>query len=99
MSIGANRVDVFEPDNEAIKDLPGFHPNHRYKNRPNVVAVFLGKGGGRSLVVNGHADITDPGSSELWRSNPFQCVERDGFLIGRGTADMKGGLASRHPGA
>mgnify|MGYP007093371979 CR=1 FL=1 len=31
MSIGANRVDVFEPDNEAIKDLPGFQ--HSCGNR------------------------------------------------------------------
>ena len=42
----------------------------------------------------GHTDIVPPGPSEGWTSDPFTPVVRDGFLYGRGAADMKGSLAS-----
>ena len=42
----------------------------------------------------GHTDIVPPGPSEGWTSDPFIPVVRDGFLYGRGAADMKGSLAS-----
>lgn len=92
--MGADELDIFEPENDKIKDLPGFNPNHDYTDRPNVVAVFKGSGGGRSLLINGHCDVVDTGNESLWTSGPFSCEERDGYLFGRGTADMKGGLGS-----
>lgn len=93
--LGADQIDIFEPDNEKIKHLPGFNPEHDYTDRPNVVAVFKGSGsGGRSLLLNGHVDTVDTGNLELWTSDPFTCTERDGLLYGRGVADMKGGLAA-----
>lgn len=92
--LGADQIDVFEPENERIKHLPGYNAGHDYTDRPNVVAVFKGSGGGRSLLLNGHVDTVDTGNVELWTSGPFSCTERDGFLYGRGVADMKGGLAA-----
>ena len=46
------------------------------------------------LVFAGHTDVVPTGPLEEWRSDPFQPVVRDGLLYGRGTADMKGGLAA-----
>jgi len=42
----------------------------------------------------GHTDVVPPGPPEEWLSDPFVPAIRDGFLYGRGAADMKSGLAA-----
>jgi succinyl-diaminopimelate desuccinylase len=42
----------------------------------------------------GHTDVVPTGPLEEWRSDPFVPSVRDGFLFGRGAADMKSGLAA-----
>jgi succinyl-diaminopimelate desuccinylase len=49
---------------------------------------------GPLLVFAGHTDVVLPGPVEHWRSDPFQPVVRDGYLFGRGAADMKSGIAA-----
>ena len=49
---------------------------------------------GKLLVFAGHTDVVTPGSLELWDSDPFVPVIKDGVLYGRGAADMKSGLAA-----
>jgi succinyl-diaminopimelate desuccinylase len=46
------------------------------------------------LVFAGHTDVVPPGDISRWRSNPFEAEVADGALFGRGTADMKGGIAA-----
>jgi acetylornithine deacetylase len=59
-------------------------------DRPNVIAR-VGKGGGRSLMFNGHLDVVDVVGMT---HPPFDPVERDGRIWGRGSSDMKSGIAS-----
>lgn len=42
----------------------------------------------------GHTDVVPPGNLEDWHTPPFSAVEKDGYLYGRGAADMKGSLAA-----
>jgi acetylornithine deacetylase len=56
--------------------------------RPNVVGVLPGAGGGRSLMFCGHTDVVGAEPAG------FSPVVRDGRMYGRGTADMKAGLAA-----
>jgi acetylornithine deacetylase len=58
--------------------------------RPNVVATVEGKRPGPTLMFCGHMDTV--GVSGM--TGPFEAVERDGRLYGRGAQDMKGGLAA-----
>ncbi len=44
------------------------------------------------VVLSGHTDVV-PVDDQEWRTNPFDVVEKDGLLYGRGTADMKAFLA------
>ena len=46
------------------------------------------------MVFAGHTDVVPTGPKEKWRSDPFVPTIRDGFLYGRGAADMKGSLAA-----
>jgi succinyl-diaminopimelate desuccinylase len=46
------------------------------------------------FVFAGHTDVVPPGPLEAWASNPFEPVIKDGYLYGRGTADMKGSIAA-----
>lgn len=58
--------------------------------RPSVVARLRGQGRGRSLMLNAHEDTVGvEGMAE-----PFSGAVRDGRMYGRGTFDMKGGLAA-----
>ena len=59
--------------------------------RPNVVATLRGSGGGRSLMFNGHIDTV---GVENMTHAPFDALERDGRIYGRGASDMKGGVAA-----
>jgi acetylornithine deacetylase len=58
--------------------------------RPNVVAR-VGKPGGRSLMFNGHLDVV---GIEGMTHDPFGAEEREGRMYGRGSCDMKSGIAS-----
>ncbi len=58
--------------------------------RPNVVGTLEGKSPGRSLMYCGHIDTV--GVSGMTR--PFDPVERDGRIHGRGSQDMKSGVAA-----
>ena len=50
--------------------------------------------GGDVLCFLGHTDVVPPGPREDWLSDPFEPTIRDGFLYGRGAADMKGSVAA-----
>jgi succinyl-diaminopimelate desuccinylase len=49
---------------------------------------------GPVLCFAGHTDVVPPGSDSEWQSDPFEPVVRDGNIFGRGSADMKSGLAA-----
>jgi acetylornithine deacetylase/succinyl-diaminopimelate desuccinylase family protein len=61
--------------------------------RPNVVAA-LGAGEGSSLAWNGHLDVVPAGDPTTWMLDPWGGTVRDGRLVGRGSVDMKGGIAA-----
>jgi len=67
------------------------------KNLPfGEVSNFWAKRGnqGPLLVFIGHTDVVPTGPVEKWTSPPFQPEIKDGYLYGRGSADMKGSLAA-----
>ncbi|MDB4888274.1 MAG: acetylornithine deacetylase or succinyl-diaminopimelate desuccinylase [Gemmatimonadetes bacterium] len=64
--------------------------------RPNLVARIGTPRGGRSLMFNGHLDVV---GTEGMTHAPFAAEESNGLLYGRGSADMKGGIAAMCAGA
>lgn len=92
-ALGA-RLDVFEPDNGAMRGHPEWNEGHTYEGRPNVVGVLPGTGGGRSLLINAHIDVVPSGPEGDWRHPPFVPTVADGKLYGRGSCDMKAGGAA-----
>ena len=49
---------------------------------------------GPIFAFAGHTDVVPAGNEDAWNTSPFEPTIKDGFLYGRGAADMKGGLAS-----
>lgn len=60
------------------------------RGRANVVGVLCGRGGGKSLMLNGHLDTVGVAGMEA----PFSAKIRNNRLYGRGAQDMKGGITS-----
>ncbi|TCW33865.1 succinyl-diaminopimelate desuccinylase [Gulbenkiania mobilis] len=50
--------------------------------------------GGPVLCFAGHTDVVPTGPMEKWHTPPFEPTIRDGYLYGRGAADMKASLAA-----
>jgi acetylornithine deacetylase len=59
--------------------------------RPNLLARVGAARGGAKLMLSGHVDVV--GVDGMTHA-PFDAVERDGRLYGRGAADMKGGIGA-----
>ena len=71
----------------------GFAPEKL--NFDEVENIWLRKGTEKPLFCfAGHTDVVPTGPVDSWTSDPFNAVERDGKLYGRGTADMKGSIAA-----
>ena len=64
-----------------------------FSGRPQLAARLRGAGGGRSLLLNGHIDAVSAEPVGQWTSHPHRPEVRDGQLYGRGSCDMKGGIA------
>jgi succinyl-diaminopimelate desuccinylase len=60
-----------------------------------VANLWARRGNSAPLVcLAGHTDVVPSGPVEHWQSDPFEASVRDGFLYGRGAADMKSSLAA-----
>lgn len=66
-----------------------------YEGRHNLAAVRPADGeGGLSALFNGHLDVVSPEPLARWDRNPFEPRVKDGWLYGRGSGDMKAGVAA-----
>lgn len=59
----------------------------------NIVAEVIFSKSGKNLVFNGHWD-TVPAIADEWEADPFTPFVKNGWIYGRGSGDMKGGLAA-----
>jgi acetylornithine deacetylase len=88
-------TDVWEPSPEDLAPY-ALHVGEftSLAGRPNVVGRWRGAGGGKSLILNAHIDVVDPGDPSRWTHPPYSGEIVDGRLYGRGSCDMKAGLAA-----
>ena len=86
-------VELFEADPSDFEGKPLYPPGMGFEGRPQLVARFAGTGGGKSLLFNGHIDAVSYEPLDRWTSHPLKAEVRDGKLYGRGSCDMKGGIA------
>lgn len=61
---------------------------------PNLFARWGEKAHARSFGFNGHTDVVPIGAREDWQFDPFGAEVKDGFMYGRGSTDMKSGVAA-----
>jgi succinyl-diaminopimelate desuccinylase len=73
-------------------DLPELAPLGEGRPRPNLIAT-LNRGDGPVVHLNGHYDVVPVGND--WTRDPFGGELIDGWIHGRGAADMKSGLAAQ----
>ncbi|MGI9492831.1 MAG: ArgE/DapE family deacylase [Geminicoccaceae bacterium] len=79
-----------------IETHPGFSPvKVDYTNAINVVGTHRPhKETGRTLILNGHIDVVPEGPLDMWSRHPFEPFIDGDWLYGRGSGDMKAGLAA-----
>ena len=89
------KSEIIPVNFDSIKDHPafsddGFSPDSRI----NVIGNWNEDMKGKSLILNGHVDVVPTGSKTLWDDSPWSGKIKDDRIYGRGSCDMKAGLAS-----
>ncbi len=88
-------LDIWEIGGAELINHPVFCSDRKnFKGNPNVIGVWKGTGGGRSIILNGHIDVVPEGNLKEWESDPYSGFIQDGKLYGRGASDMKGGTVA-----
>jgi acetylornithine deacetylase len=93
LSAAGMDVETWDVDVEALAAHPYFSAE---VERDQILGVVgrTGTGDGPTLLIDGHIDVVPTGAWKDWTTPPFEPTVRDGRLYGRGTCDMKGGLAA-----
>jgi acetylornithine deacetylase len=86
-------LDTWDIDIPALQQHPAFSMEVPRELGLGVVGT-LGSADGPTLVLNGHVDVVPVGDLTQWSVAPFAATIRDGYVVGRGACDMKGGLAA-----
>jgi acetylornithine deacetylase len=87
-------AEIYELANvRGLYEHPMYVPGREYANRPNLAARRTGTGGGRSLILSGHID-TVPRGTQPWTRDAFGGEVEGNRLYGRGSNDMKSGIAT-----
>jgi len=94
--IGFGDFDIWEVDVAELEHRPGLGvvSDRDLRNMPVLVGRLPGAGKGKSLILNGHYDVVPLGLVENWKRDPWSGEIVDGRIYGRGTNDMKGGIAA-----
>ena len=96
-SVNGREVDLADYIAKELRGM-GLEPHYSYfaedteKVRPSVWCVLDSGKPGKTMMLIGHIDTVDV-NLEGWDTDPFEPVEKDGKVYGRGSMDMKGGLA------
>lgn len=78
-----------------IENHPAFcGANKPYDGRPNVIGIWEGDPGKKSIILNGHIDTVSPEPIAQWKHPPFSGEVEGNRLYGRGALDMKAGLVA-----
>jgi acetylornithine deacetylase/succinyl-diaminopimelate desuccinylase-like protein len=83
-------ADVLRAAGFAAEDLAIVGPR---PERSNLVARLRGRGGAPPILFLSHLDVVEAERAD-WSVDPFVLTERDGYLYGRGTLDIKGEVAN-----
>jgi acetylornithine deacetylase/succinyl-diaminopimelate desuccinylase-like protein len=86
-SVAAFLKTKFEPLGAEIDIIPTPDPK-----KAHFIARIKGDGSKRPLLIAAHADVVGV-ERDKWSVDPFAGVIRDGYVMGRGAIDFKGGLA------
>ena len=86
-------TDVWEIDFERLRGHSVYAADVEREDGLGVVGT-MGRGGGPTLILNGHVDVVPAGEVERWTHPPFELTRTDGRLFGRGVVDMKGAVCS-----
>ena len=87
-------TERFETDPIAFASDPDFPGAEMPRTSLPVVVGRLGRTGGRRVLLVGHVDVVPAGDPATWSVDPWAGDVRNGAMYGRGTCDMKGGVAS-----
>lgn len=94
LGVAGLEVDLWEPSPADVLGHPMIAAGVQFEGRPQLAAALRGRGGGRSLMFNGHVDVVSAEPRGEWASDPRTAAIRQGRVYGRGACDMKGGVAS-----
>ena len=94
------QVEILRSNRDELEDHPAFCDDGvSFADRINVIGRWCGmsegvNGNARSLILNGHVDVVPVGNLDLWDDPPWSGKIEDGKLYGRGSCDMKSGIAA-----
>ena len=88
-------VEAWDIDVAALAEQPDF-PGMEVERTTarGVIARLPGRGDGPTLLLLGHTDVVPPGDLTAWSDEPFAARIRGDRLLGRGSCDMKAGVAA-----
>lgn len=87
-------VEVVRPDLPTLRADPAWPGEEMDRATLPIVVGRAGQAGGRRLILSGHLDVVPPGDPSTWTVDPWGGDIVDGRLYGRGSCDMKGGVAA-----